>query len=181
MNSPKKLTNEQIQQIRHLYVDLKYSSEMVMAKLGFTPTTVRRYMKQLGVMRNLSASRKLAVQLGRLKLGSKPGAESISWKGGRHFNNRGYILLYLQKDNPFYCMSDRDHYVAEHRLVIAQLLNKPLTSDDFVHHLNGIKTDNRIANLALVTRNNHPSKTLMKLLQKRIRDLEAQLSQQKLC
>ena len=87
----------------------------------------------------------------------------------------GYIVLRI-RDHP---MANKKGIVAEHRFVMADYLGRFLTKDEVVHHLNGIRHDNRIQNLGLVTKHSHPSKTYIKILQKRIRDLEAQLSQQR--
>lgn len=106
------------------------------------------------------------------------GKQSFHWKGGmRKEGANGYTIILLERDNPFYAMANKNGYVREHRLIMAKHLNRSLTPNDIVHHINGRKSDNRIKNMVVVSRNNHPSQTLLKIAQKRIRELESKLNQ----
>lgn len=72
-----------------------------------------------------------------------------NWKGGKTRHNLGYVMVYCP-DHP----SDRsDQYVYEHRLLMEKELGRYLRKDEVVHHINGIKNDNRIENL-MVFRSN---------------------------
>ncbi len=66
----------------------------------------------------------------------------------------GYIQIY----NPAHPMSDKGGYAMEHRIIMANHLDRVLTKDEFVHHINGNRADNRLENLELVTRWSHPSR-----------------------
>lgn len=68
-----------------------------------------------------------------------------AWKGGRTYDSQGYVKVYCP-EHP-YAMNGR--YVKEHRLVMERHLGRFLFSNENVHHINGIKDDNRLENLEL--------------------------------
>ena len=86
-------------------------------------------------------------KLRQINLGSK----HPQWKGGRHIHSDGYVYIY-KSDHPY--PADK-HYVLEHRLVMEKHLGRYLRSDEEVHHINGIRHDNRLENLQLVSHREH--------------------------
>jgi len=85
----------------------------------------------------------------------KMGQEATVWKGGRITKVSGYIKVKIYPDNPYFLMVDAEGYMLEHRLVMATHLGYPLSPNDDVHHKNGIKSDNRIGNLELLSHTAH--------------------------
>lgn len=73
------------------------------------------------------------------------GSKCGNWKGGIIRRPSGYVL----KWNPSYPNADKKGYVIEHRWVMEQHIGRLLQSHEQVHHINGIKDDNRIKNLML--------------------------------
>lgn len=77
------------------------------------------------------------------------GERDVKWRGGRQTTSYGYVYVYLPPDHAFAEMRTSKGYVLEHRLVMAQNLGRPLTSKETVHHINGVRDDNRLENLQL--------------------------------
>lgn len=108
------------------------------------------------------------------KFGKTPsGKKHWKWNDGRTLKN-GYWLI-LSPNHPY--KNARD-YVYEHRLVMEKKLGRYLKSSEIVHHINGIRTDNRIKNLFLTSTTEHPiDRFKWKLiLQKRILELEKEIN-----
>lgn len=63
-----------------------------------------------------------------------------AWKGGRYINAKGYVMLRVNGITR-----------AEHRLVMEEFLGRPLGSHEIVHHKNGVKCDNSIENLQIIS------------------------------
>lgn len=100
------------------------------------------------------------------------GARSNKWKGGVIIRPDGYRLVWVSKIDPFASMRDVRGYIFEHRYIMAKIIGRPLKSEEQIHHLNGIKSDNRPENLELLNKKDH---FLITKLGKRIRELEAEL------
>lgn len=73
------------------------------------------------------------------------GSASPRWKGGRLTTAAGYTMV-LTRGHP---RGGSYNYVAEHVLVMEKMLGRYLLHGENVHHVNGVKSDNRPENLEL--------------------------------
>lgn len=98
------------------------------------------------------------------------GARNCNWRGGRRITEEGYIDVRVSDSNG-------SRYEREHRLVMERTLGRRLKPTEHVHHLNGIRTDNRPDNLAVMNKASHHrlGPTLQRTMQARIRHLESLL------
>ena len=80
------------------------------------------------------------------------GENSYRWKGGKRITNKGYVLI-LRKEHPRAVINSG--YVFEHDIIMEEHIGRYLRKGEVVHHKNGIKSDNRIENLLLMTASAH--------------------------
>ena len=73
----------------------------------------------------------------------------------RNHDGQGYISLILHPDDPWVGMGNARRHVLEHRLIMAKSLGRLLTRNEQVHHKNGIRDDNRLENLELLSKADH--------------------------
>ena len=83
----------------------------------------------------------------RQSIDKMSGENGSRWSGGRSYSE-GYVRVFCPS-HPY--ATDRG-YVYEHRLVMEAHLGRVLLPTEIVHHINGIKDDNRIENLALFSK-----------------------------
>lgn len=135
-------------------------------KVGMTAQGVHdRLLKTDVKIRSRSDAVKNSFKTGRAK--PQMGEDHHSWKGGRYINKNGYIELRLNK-----------RIVLEHRHIWTKSHGE-LPKNWIVHHLNGIKTDNRIENLCAMPRKCHSPKLIIEPFRIRIKELEKEVNQYK--
>lgn len=96
----------------------------------------------------------------------------LRWRSGRVWQDKGYILIY----KPEHPASRGDGSIYEHRFVWEQANNKMLPKGWVIHHLNGIRHDNRPSNLVALPTAKHNG--ILAAKAKRIQELEAMLRNQ---
>ena len=72
-----------------------------------------------------------------------------NWRGGRTKHHAGYVMVSVPGHPRG---SGKPAYVFEHILVMEEILGRHLLPGENVHHKNGVKDDNRPANLELWVR-----------------------------
>ncbi len=125
----------EIDQVRAMYA-AGVSQQRISLALGRSQSFVTRAMKRHGIER----------RPGPLSAG---GAKHPHWKGGKWKKEDGYIVVMVPADDPLASMRDRAGYVLEHRLVMARSLGRPLHTHETVHHIDGNRQNNDLANLQL--------------------------------
>jgi len=84
--------------------------------------------------------------------------QSCAYKGNRKYGTKyittqGYVAIKTHSER-----ADSSGYGLEHRVLMEKQTGKFLSTNEQVHHINGIKTDNRIENLIVLTNAEHQRK-----------------------
>ena len=82
---------------------------------------------------------------------ARKGEKGANWKGGIKKNAKGYNLVLM----PDHRRAGKGGYVLEHILVFERECGIIIPDNCCIHHLNGIKDDNRIENLCMMTHSAH--------------------------
>lgn len=162
------LTSEQIEAIKECYLG-GISTHAVAKKFGVSVGAVYNHLKAAGLVRTgpdqfkyttwhiseeeRNRCRELGKKYGGKYLQKAIEAHRIHGAGHKKLRDDGYIATYYP-DHPD---ANKDGYVMEHRLVMERFLGRRLEKDEVVHHINEIRTDNRIENLMLMTPSTHMS------------------------
>lgn len=143
-----KLTDDEKEQIKHLYLIDLLSTQAVARRINRSPAAVFQYLKQHDLVRTIGEAGRLALKLKRKIMPSMlgyTGDKSPNWKGGRCHRSDGYISILCRK----HPSADYGGRVLEHRLVMEEYLGRYLLPTEIVHHINGVRDDNRLENLEL--------------------------------
>lgn len=92
------------------------------------------------------------------------GERNANWKGGRHVDAHGYVLV-LMRGHP---RANHMGYVREHVLIAERVLGRPLERKHPVHHADEDKGNNASSNLVLCESHGYHM-----LLEQRTRALKA--------
>ncbi len=97
--------------------------------------------------------------LAKIHKGRRLNTGRTHFKKGQPSNNyigfqrteKGYIIIH----KPDWPSANKRGYVREHRYVMEQHLGRSLLPTEDIHHLNHVRTDNRLENLEVLTHSEH--------------------------
>lgn len=143
------------------------STTEIAKKFNCTPHTIRHRLVET---KTKSRKAKEYIEIMRLRNKIWSREKHPNWKGGRTDNGQGYMMI-MEKNHP---RANSGGYVMEHILIWEKIYNKKLPKDWVIHHLNGLRNDNRPENLIAMKRSEHIHQA--EGFKKRIRELEIEIA-----
>jgi hypothetical protein len=145
--------------IEHLYWDENLSLKEIALKFNICPMSVKN---RLSKTRTKEEGLRLVVRKGTIRSPS-----------GRRRTSNGYVAVYKPNHPRAFKSRGWKGYVYEHTAIWEAANNRLLPKGWCVHHVNGIKDDNRPENLIAFPREKHDK--LIPYLLNRIKQLELAL------
>lgn len=137
------MTNEEFEKVLYQkYVVDEISQIKIAKEFNVSLAIIKKYLDRYNIpTRNHKDSNKV----------SNSGEKNHKWNGGIYCLTSGYTRIYVTVHPSL----NAPGYIYEHRNVVEEHLGRYLEKDEHVHHLNGIKSDNRLENLQVMSNSEH--------------------------
>lgn len=112
--------------------------------------SIRKISEEIKISRGVIKKRLESFGIKIRSKGFGKGKFHSRWKGGKFTSSGGYIKIYKPK-HP----NSNDGYIFEHVFNMSEFLKRPIKDEERIHHIDGVKNNNSIENLALCTIKTH--------------------------